>query len=178
MSPVGVLPNWPFASFTKGTMTENTYLEAFTSTDWTFPVLITHEAHDMYSYIIFLTVSHESAPQWRFVELHHGYRYSNVPSNDNEKNWSPKTTLTAGVRVGNKVKVKKSNKVVVDSKKKEVLNELNQIYTMENSSTKRTLHPARKKEKKMWFMKLLNIQWVQNLVFKLEPKGNCFFNFH
>lgn len=75
MNAVGVLPNWPFAYFTKATRTGNTYLESFTFTDVTFPVFITHKAHDMYSSIIFLNVSHESAPQWRSVELHHGYRY-------------------------------------------------------------------------------------------------------
>lgn len=37
------------------------------------------------------------------------------------------TTLTASVRVGNKGGVKESMKVIVDSKKNEVLNELNQV---------------------------------------------------
>lgn len=72
-------------------------------------------------------MNHESATQWRFVELHYGYRSINVHSNDHEKNWSPKTTLTTRVRVGNKGGVKENMKVIVDSKKNEVLNELNQV---------------------------------------------------
>lgn len=86
MSTAGVLPNWPSAHFTKATRTGNTYLEAFTFTDLTFPVFITHEARDIYSSIIFLNVNHASATQWRVVELHYGYRYINVHSNDHEKN--------------------------------------------------------------------------------------------
>lgn len=70
-----------------------------------------------------MKVNHESAPQWRSVELHHGYRYINVHSNDNEKNQLPKTIPPTSVRVGNKVKLKKSKKVIVDSRKTEVLNE-------------------------------------------------------